>query len=215
MTLSSALLCLCGLVSLPWHAAAFAHSPQAVNRKLLERRGQRNYSLSARFNIQESRPNGLVAGSNATEEFPEQWFTQPLDHFTEGSPTFKQRFWVNKRHYVPGTNGPVIVIDGGETSGEDRLPFLDTGIADILANATGGIGVVLEHRCVCSESFSGTFLSFLASLIFFFTATTVSWSPRSGVFEFPVLIPESRRVDTGRQLDDGFPSVNNLNSVNT
>ncbi|RXW17807.1 hypothetical protein EST38_g8048 [Candolleomyces aberdarensis] len=38
------------------------------------------------------------------------------------------------------------VLDGGETSGEDRLPFLDTGIADILAKSTGGIGVVLEHR---------------------------------------------------------------------
>ena len=40
----------------------------------------------------------------------------------------------------------VIVLDGGETSGEDRLPFLDTGIVEILARATGGIGVVLEHR---------------------------------------------------------------------
>ena len=28
----------------------------------------------------------------------------------------------------------------------DRLPFLDTGIADILARATGGLGIVLEHR---------------------------------------------------------------------
>ena len=45
----------------------------------------------------------------------------------------------------PGT--PVIVIDGGETNWEDRLSFLDTGIADILEQATGGVGVVLEHRC--------------------------------------------------------------------
>jgi hypothetical protein len=44
------------------------------------------------------------------------------------------------------------MIDGGETSGEDRLPFLDTGVADILAKATGGIGVVLEHRYVCVKS---------------------------------------------------------------
>jgi len=29
---------------------------------------------------------------------------------------------------------------------KDRLPFLDTGIVDILTNATGGLGVVLEHR---------------------------------------------------------------------
>lgn len=28
----------------------------------------------------------------------------------------------------------------------DRLPFLDTGIMDILAKATNGLGIVLEHR---------------------------------------------------------------------
>ena len=29
---------------------------------------------------------------------------------------------------------------------QDRLPFLDTGIVEILAKATGGLGIVLEHR---------------------------------------------------------------------
>ncbi|KIM30824.1 hypothetical protein M408DRAFT_327787 [Serendipita vermifera MAFF 305830] len=77
-------------------------------------------------------------------EFPPQTFPQRLDHNDPSSPTFEQRYWVNTRHYQPG--GPVVVIDGGETSGEDRLPFLDTGIADILPKATGGLGVVLEHR---------------------------------------------------------------------
>lgn len=38
--------------------------------------------------------------------------------------------------------GPVIVLDGGETSGEDRLWFLDTDI--------GEVGVVLERRYVCA-----------------------------------------------------------------
>ncbi|KAI0247487.1 serine carboxypeptidase S28-domain-containing protein [Lactifluus subvellereus] len=90
-------------------------------------------------------------------KFSVQTFTQPLDHFYNTTDaTFQQRFWVNTRHYKPRPGAPVIVIDGGETSGEDRLPFLDTGIADILARATGGIGVVLEHRyygriCGCSE----------------------------------------------------------------
>ncbi|TRM64170.1 serine carboxypeptidase S28-domain-containing protein [Schizophyllum amplum] len=81
------------------------------------------------------------------EEFPAQWFEQPLDHFNnETGDTFGQRYWVNKRHYLPGTNAPVIVLDGGETSGEGRIPFLDTGIVEILTRATGGVGVVLEHR---------------------------------------------------------------------
>lgn len=55
---------------------------------------------------------------------------------------------MSTRHYTPGTNKtvPVVVLDGGETSGEDRLPYLDTGIVDILTEATGGVGVVLEHR---------------------------------------------------------------------
>ncbi|KAI0291929.1 peptidase S28 [Multifurca ochricompacta] len=80
-------------------------------------------------------------------KFYAQTFTQPLDHFYNTTDaTFPQRFWVNARHYKPRPGAPVILIDGGETSGEDRLPFLDTGIADILAQATGGIGVVLEHR---------------------------------------------------------------------
>ena len=147
MKLSPTLLNLYGLLCLSLTAAAFTHGPQAVNFKLLERRVGPKASHFARFTIQDSRPNGLAV-SNATGGFPEQWFTQPIDHYCQDSPTFKQRYWVNKRHYVPGSNGPVIVIDSGETSGENRLPFLDTGIAEILAKATGGIGVVLEHRYV-------------------------------------------------------------------
>jgi Serine carboxypeptidase S28 len=89
----------------------------------------------------------LVAVVAAPSEFPVQTITQPLDHFYNTTDaTFQQRFWVNTRHYKPRPGSPVIVIDGGETNGEDRLPFLDTGIGDILARATGGIAVVLEHR---------------------------------------------------------------------
>ena len=76
--------------------------------------------------------------------FPQYNFTQPLDHFTDTGFTWNQRFWVSDRHYVSG--GPVFVLDGGEDTGEDRLPYLDTGIVDILTNATGGLGIVLEHR---------------------------------------------------------------------
>ncbi|TFK34727.1 serine carboxypeptidase S28-domain-containing protein [Crucibulum laeve] len=79
--------------------------------------------------------------------FRPQFFEQPLDHFSKkNAHTWHQRYWVNTRHYDSKVGGPVIVLDGGETSGEDRLPFLDTGIVEILARATGGVGVVLEHR---------------------------------------------------------------------
>jgi hypothetical protein len=93
-------------------------------------------------------PLAAVASATAVvPEFRAETFTQPLDHFYNSTDaTFPQRFWVNSRHYEPRPGAPVIIIDGGETNGEDRLPFLDTGIADILARATGGVGVVLEHR---------------------------------------------------------------------
>ncbi|KAH9987911.1 serine carboxypeptidase S28-domain-containing protein [Russula compacta] len=88
-----------------------------------------------------------AAAAVAGLKFRAETFTQPLDHFGNSTDaTFQQRYWVNARHYKPRPGAPVIVIDAGETSGEDRLPFLDTGIADILARATGGVGVVLEHR---------------------------------------------------------------------
>ncbi|KAF9643255.1 peptidase S28 [Thelephora ganbajun] len=148
MRLSPSFLNLYNLLCLSLSVTAFVHTPQAINFKLLERQTQQKNSYSTPFTIQDSQPNGLAAIFDAAKEFPEQWFTQPVDHFSQDSPTFRQRYWVNNRHYVPGTNAPVIVIDGGETSGEDRLPFLDTGIADILAKATGGIGVVLEHRMI-------------------------------------------------------------------
>lgn len=76
--------------------------------------------------------------------FKAHWFEQPLDHFSDTGYFWKQRYWFSDRHYTPG--GPVIVLDGGETSGVNRLPFLDIGIVNILANATGGLGVILEHR---------------------------------------------------------------------
>ena len=87
-------------------------------------------------------------GNDLARKFPAHWFEQPLDHFVDANQTetWKQRYWINTRHYIPRPDSPVFVLDGGETSGMDRLPFLDTGIMEILARATGGIGIVLEHR---------------------------------------------------------------------
>lgn len=89
--------------------------------------------------------------------FQEYWFEQPVDHFAKSNAsagTFKQRYWINTRHYNASKGGPVFVLDGGETSGAHRLPFLDTGIMDILPKATGGIGIVLEHRYYGTSCFA-------------------------------------------------------------
>lgn len=86
----------------------------------------------------------LTADASQAVTFPVFNFTQPLDHFVDTGHTFQQRFWVNDRYFQPG--GPVIVFDGGEGSGAERMAILDTGIVDILANATNGLGIVLEHR---------------------------------------------------------------------
>lgn len=40
----------------------------------------------------------------------------------------------------------MIVLQSGETDGTGRLPFLQKGIIHQLAQATNGIGVILEHR---------------------------------------------------------------------
>ncbi|GAA5844809.1 hypothetical protein JCM11251_002284 [Rhodosporidiobolus azoricus] len=78
-----------------------------------------------------------------------QHFNQLVSHDPEIPPpaeneTFKQRYWFDAQFYKPG--GPVILLDAGETDGANRIPFLEKGILRILGEATGGIGVVFEHR---------------------------------------------------------------------
>ncbi|KAI1458953.1 peptidase S28 [Annulohypoxylon moriforme] len=83
--------------------------------------------------------------------YPEYNLSTPIDHFHNDSTyephsdgTFNLRYWFDAQYYKPG--GPVIVLAGGETSGSDRLPFLQKGIVYQLAKATNGLGVILEHR---------------------------------------------------------------------
>ncbi|KAI0769022.1 peptidase S28 [Trametes elegans] len=130
--------------------------PQAVNLWRLETAGPggdnpANSIDGSNSNLDADADESLL-GAQLEGTFPEHWFTQPLDHFPSADAsdapghTFEQRYWLNTRNYRPAPGAPVIVLDGGETSGEDRLPFLDTGIVEILTKATGGVGVVLEHR---------------------------------------------------------------------
>lgn len=145
-------------LSLVLLGAAFAQAALAAsssNPNLVQLLGPQSVNLWKlnKLHSDAHRSDALTVQDNTqaymeAQQFQARWFEQPLDHFSNSSRTFLQRYWVNDRHYQPssGKPVPVIVIDGGETSGAGRLPFLDTGIAEILANATNGIGVVLEHR---------------------------------------------------------------------
>lgn len=95
--------------------------------------------------------NAVVSSAGFADyaDIVESSLKQPLDHFDSSNKvTFRQRYWYSLRHYKPskGKPTPIFVLDSGETDATGRLPYLDHGILDILANATGGIGVVLEHR---------------------------------------------------------------------
>lgn len=53
---------------------------------------------------------------------------------------------MDSTYYKPG--GPVYLYIGGETAGENRFSNLQTGIVQILMEATNGLGVILENRYV-------------------------------------------------------------------
>jgi len=83
--------------------------------------------------------------------YPAYNITVPIDHFhnesmyePHSSGTFNLRYFFDASYYKQG--GPVIVLEGGETSATNRLPYLQKGILQQLPQATNGIGVVLEHR---------------------------------------------------------------------
>jgi Serine carboxypeptidase S28 len=104
--------------------------PQGVNLWKLEAAKAVNGSTSSRAF---RKPPKLVVQDAQTlhsiprtTDFRAQWFQQPLDHFFNDSMhTFHQRYWVNDRHYVANKGGPVIVLDGGETSGTVRIFTID------------------------------------------------------------------------------------------
>ncbi|TLS26979.1 hypothetical protein PpBr36_04014 [Pyricularia pennisetigena] len=87
----------------------------------------------------------------AEGRYPARSISVPVDHFhndksyePHSNDTFQLRYWFDASHYRDG--GPVIVLLGGETTGAERLRFMEKGILYRLARATGGMAVVLEHR---------------------------------------------------------------------
>ncbi|KAL1957432.1 hypothetical protein VTO42DRAFT_6000 [Malbranchea cinnamomea] len=92
-----------------------------------------------------------VRDVDLTDLYPAYNISIPVDHFPDdpryephSNETFELRYWFDASHYREG--GPIIVLHGGETDGEGRLPFLQKGILGILTRETNGIGVVMEHR---------------------------------------------------------------------
>ncbi|KAK2593439.1 hypothetical protein QQS21_008856 [Conoideocrella luteorostrata] len=75
----------------------------------------------------------------------------PIDHFhneTKYEPHsggfYNLRYWLDTSYYKEG--GPVIILHSGEFDSDGRLPYLEHGIVPVLTKATGGVGIVLEHR---------------------------------------------------------------------
>ncbi|PWZ02731.1 hypothetical protein BCV70DRAFT_224424 [Testicularia cyperi] len=94
-----------------------------------------------------------TSGSDAHNISEPTFYNQPLDHFDNTTQArFDQRFYYSTRHYVPASQRkagevvPIYILDSGEADASERIPYLDKGILDILSQATGGIGIILEHR---------------------------------------------------------------------
>ncbi|KAK0289501.1 hypothetical protein LTR35_002698 [Friedmanniomyces endolithicus] len=95
--------------------------------------------------------HGVLQARQSTTGYPAHTIDQLIDHFPNSSryaphtsATFKQRYFFDDSYYQPG--GPVFLYIGGETSGESRFSNLETGIIQILMQATNGLGVILENR---------------------------------------------------------------------
>jgi len=88
---------------------------------------------------------------NPSTLYPAYNLSVPIDHFFNESQyephstgNFQLRYWFDATYYKKG--GPVIMLEGGEDSGADRLVYLQKGLLAEMAQATNGVGVVLEHR---------------------------------------------------------------------
>lgn len=95
--------------------------------------------------------SSILDAPTPADLYPTYNLSVPIDHFHNDSMyephsngSFDLRYWFDDRFYKEG--GPVIVLAAGETGGEGRLTFLQKGIVAILAEATNGMGVILEHR---------------------------------------------------------------------
>ncbi|KAJ2515222.1 hypothetical protein H4217_005315 [Coemansia sp. RSA 1939] len=83
-----------------------------------------------------------AAGNQRISTSTAFYFDQKVDHAGTNSSTFKQRFYINSKEYVPG--GPIYLLNSGETPASPS--YLFAGEPYMLAQATGGMLVIMEHR---------------------------------------------------------------------
>lgn len=120
-----------GLPALPLFL--FRHLRQAEQQAALDTRSAPHLS---------QHEQQLTFGTPAPTSYTPHYFDQLVSHDNDvpaPSPnaTFRQRYWFDASAYRKG--GPVFLLDGGETDGEGRLPFMKEGILQLLSEATGGI----------------------------------------------------------------------------
>lgn len=109
-------------------------------------------SAIPRPNLLKSRQLGPIGDNGRPTSYTAYYFDQLIDHFPQsdryephtGNATFSQTYYFDDTYYKPG--GPVLLYIGGEVSAESRWSNLQTGIIQILMNATNGLGIVLENR---------------------------------------------------------------------
>lgn len=108
-----------------WQALHKHHQPslQSDDHLLNDPQAQQIFTTSDR------RTKGTPNEEESNLKYDAHCFYQPLDHFDpENNVTFCQRYWVSTEHWDgKDLEAPIYVLDGGETSGANRLPFLETG----------------------------------------------------------------------------------------
>lgn len=96
-------------------------------------------------------PDGPAGPNGRPSNYTVYSFDQLIDHFPDKSQyephtnaTFSQKYVFDDTYYKPG--GPIFLYIGGEVDLSYRYSNLQTGIIQILMNATGGLGIILENR---------------------------------------------------------------------
>ncbi|SCV73373.1 BQ2448_7299 [Microbotryum intermedium] len=116
---------------------------------LLQREEQAKAETSQLYSTFQDNSTLRFSSAEDPPQYQAYTFDQRVSHLDDipapvENESFKQRYWFNAEHYKPG--GPVFLLDGGETNGEDRFPFMRQGILEILSRAHNGIAFILEHR---------------------------------------------------------------------